>query len=132
MQFIPFSGKKLPIWIADYVLIQYGTGAVMSVPAHDSRDYAFAKHFNIPITEVVSGGNIEKGSYDAKEGKMVNSDFLNGLDVKDAIAKMTTAIEQKGIGIGKTNYRMRDAIFSRQRYWENLSQFIIKMELLIL
>jgi leucyl-tRNA synthetase len=113
----PFSGKKLPIWIADYVLIQYGTGAVMSVPAHDSRDYAFAKHFNIPITEVVSGGNIEKESYDAKEGKMVNSDFLNGLDVKDAIAKMTTAIEEKGIGIGKTNYRMRDAIFSRQRYW---------------
>ena len=113
----PFSQNKIPIWVGDYVLAGYGTGAVMSVPAHDSRDYAFAKHFNIPITEVVSGGNIAEESYDAKEGKLINSDFLNGLDVKDAIKKAIAEIEFKGIGLGKINFRLRDAIFGRQRYW---------------
>ena len=113
----PFSGKKIPVWIGDYVLAGYGTGAVMAVPAHDSRDYAFARHFNLPIVQVVEGGNIETESYDAKEGKLINSDFLNGLDVKDAIRKAISQIESKKIGVGKINYRLRDAIFGRQRYW---------------
>ncbi|HRU67697.1 MAG TPA: class I tRNA ligase family protein [Bacteroidia bacterium] len=113
----PFSGEKLPVWIADYVLWGYGTGAIMAVPAHDSRDYAFARHFGLKIIEVVSGGNIELSAYEAKEGKMINSGFLNGLEVADAIKAMIEKIEEKGIGKGKTNYRMRDAIFSRQRYW---------------
>lgn len=113
----PFSGKELPIWIGDYVLSGYGTGAVMAVPAHDSRDYAFAKHFNLDIIEVVTGGDISKESYDAKEGTLVNSDFLNGMQVKEAIPFATGCIEGMEIGKGKTNYRLRDAIFSRQRYW---------------
>lgn len=113
----PFTNEKIPVWVGDYVLAGYGTGAVMSVPGHDSRDYAFAKHFNIPIKEVVSGGNIEVESYDAKEGTVVNSDFLNGLDVKRAIKKAISEIEMKGIGNGKINFRLRDAIFGRQRYW---------------
>jgi leucyl-tRNA synthetase len=113
----PFSGKLLPIWVSDYVLSGYGTGAIMAVPAHDSRDYAFARHFNLPITEVVTGGDISKDSYDAKEGIMVNSEFLNGLTVKDAITKMIYELERTGQGTRKVNYRMRDAIFSRQRYW---------------
>ncbi|MBL0105540.1 MAG: leucine--tRNA ligase [Bacteroidetes bacterium] len=113
----PFSGNKIPIWIGDYVLAGYGTGAVMAVPAHDSRDYAFARHFNLPIVEVVAGGNIAEESYDAKEGKLINSDFLNGLDVKDAIKKTIGEIEKRGLGLGKVNYRLRDAIFGRQRYW---------------
>lgn len=113
----PFTGKQVPIWIGDYVLAGYGTGAVMAVPGHDSRDYAFAKHFNLPIIEVVSGGDLSQESYDAKEGKLINSDFLNGLDVKDAVKKAITAIEEKGLGKGKTNFRLRDAIFGRQRYW---------------
>jgi leucyl-tRNA synthetase len=113
----PFSGEKLPIWLSDYVLIQYGTGAVMSVPAHDSRDYAFAKHFQIPVREVVSGGDISVESYDAKSGKLINSDFLNGLDVKQAIKKAISTIQEKGIGHLKVNFKLRDAIFSRQRYW---------------
>jgi leucyl-tRNA synthetase len=113
----PFSGAKIPIWIGDYVLASYGTGAVMAVPAHDSRDWSFAKHFNIPIVEVVSGGNITEASYDAKEGKMVNSDFLNGLDVKDAIGKAITAVEDNAIGESQINFRLRDAVFGRQRYW---------------
>ncbi len=113
----PFTNEKVPVWIGDYVLAGYGTGAVMAVPAHDSRDYAFAKHFGLPIVEVVSGGNIEKESYDAKEGKCINSDFLNGLDVKDAVKKAIAAIEKSGIGKGKVNYRLRDAAFGRQRYW---------------
>ncbi|MFN8166480.1 MAG: leucine--tRNA ligase [Bacteroidia bacterium] len=113
----PFSGNKIPVWIGDYVLAGYGTGAVMAVPAHDSRDYAFARHFNLPIVQVVEGGNIETESYDAKEGKLINSDFLNGLDVKDAIRKAISQIESKKIGVGKINYRLRDAIFGRQRYW---------------
>ena len=113
----PFTGKQVPIWIGDYVLAGYGTGAVMAVPAHDSRDYSFAKHFGLPILEVVAGGNLEKESYDAKEGKLVNSDFLNGLDVKEAMKKAIAAIEAKGLGKGKVNFRLRDAVFGRQRYW---------------
>lgn len=113
----PFTGVLIPIWVADYVLGGYGTGAVMAVPAHDSRDYAFARHFNLPILEVVKGGNIEEASYDAKEGELVNSDFLNGLQVKDAIKKAIAEIENRQLGKGKTNYRLRDAVFGRQRYW---------------
>ncbi len=113
----PFSGKPMPIYIADYVLAGYGTGAIMAVPAHDSRDYAFAKHFGLDIVEVVTGGNIEEGSYDAKEGTMINSDFINGLEVKDAISKVIARLEKMGIGTGRINFRLRDAIFSRQRYW---------------
>lgn len=113
----PFTNEKVPVWIGDYVLAGYGTGAVMAVPAHDSRDYAFAKHFSLPIKEVVSGGDISKESYDAKEGKCINSDFLNGLEVKAAVKKAIAEIEKLGIGKGKTNYRLRDAAFGRQRYW---------------
>lgn len=116
----PFSGKKVPIWVGDYVLAGYGTGAVMAVPGHDSRDHAFAKHFGIDIIQVVEGNeavDIQEASYDAKEGKAINSDFLNGLDVKAAIKAAIKAIEEKGLGTGKTNYRLRDAIFGRQRYW---------------
>ena len=113
----PFTGKQIPIWIGDYVLAGYGTGAVMAVPGHDTRDYAFAKHFGLDIIEVVSGGDLSKEPYDAKEGKLINSDFLNGLEVKDAIKKAIVVIEEKGLGKGKTNFRLRDAIFGRQRYW---------------
>lgn len=113
----PFTGKQIPIWIGDYVLAGYGTGAVMAVPGHDSRDYAFAKHFNLPILEVVAGGDLSKESYDAKEGKLINSDFLNGLEVKAALKKAIEEIEKRGLGKGKTNYRLRDAVFGRQRYW---------------
>ncbi|PXX96926.1 leucine--tRNA ligase [Marinifilum breve] len=113
----PFTGEEIPIWVSDYVLAGYGTGAIMAVPAHDSRDYAFAKHFELPIIQVVSGGDISEESYDAKEGKSMNSDFLNGLDVKDAIVKANEEVEARGLGKKKINYRLRDAIFSRQRYW---------------
>jgi leucyl-tRNA synthetase len=113
----PFTQKPLPIWIGDYVLAGYGTGAVMAVPGHDTRDYAFAKHFHLPIIEVVSGGDLSKESYDAKEGKLIHSDFLNGLEVKEAIKKAIAVIEERGLGVGKTNFRLRDAIFGRQRYW---------------
>lgn len=113
----PFNNERIPIWVADYVLAGYGTGAVMAVPASDKRDYDFAKHFNLPIIEVIEGTNIEQGPYEGKEGKMINSDFLNGLEVKDAIDKAIEKLEESGIGKGKINYRMRDAIFSRQRYW---------------
>lgn len=113
----PFNGVQIPIYISDYVLISYGTGAIMAVPAHDSRDWAFARHFALPITPVVSGGNIEEGSYDAKEGVVINSEFLNGLDVKEAIPTMLNEVEKRGVGKRKINYRLRDAIFSRQRYW---------------
>ncbi len=113
----PFSGKPMPIFIADYVLAGYGTGAIMAVPAHDSRDYAFAIHFGLDIVEVVSGGNIEEASYDAKEGIIINSDFINGLEVKQAIQAVISQLEGKGIGKGRVNFRLRDAIFSRQRYW---------------
>jgi leucyl-tRNA synthetase len=113
----PFTGKDIPIWIGDYVLAGYGTGAVMAVPGHDSRDYAFAKHFNLPILEVVAGGDLSKESYDAKEGKLINSDFLNGLEVKQALKKAIEEIEKRNLGKGKTNFRLRDAVFGRQRYW---------------
>jgi leucyl-tRNA synthetase len=113
----PFTGKQIPIWIADYVLGGYGTGAVMAVPAHDGRDFAFAKHFGLPILEVVQGGDVSVEVYEAKHGKIINSDFLNGLEVKEAIKAAIKAIEQKEIGKGKTNYRLRDAVFGRQRYW---------------
>lgn len=113
----PFTGDKVPVWIGDYVLAGYGTGAVMAVPAHDSRDYAFAKHFALPIREVVAGGDVTKESYDAKEGKLINSDFLNGLEVKDAVKRAIAEIEKRGLGQGKVNFRLRDAAFGRQRYW---------------
>ena len=113
----PFTGDKIPVWVADYVLGGYGTGAVMAVPGHDSRDYAFAKHFTLPISEVVSGGDLTVESYDAKTGILVNSDFLNGLEVKEAIKKAIAEIEVRKLGKGKTNYRLRDAVFGRQRYW---------------
>jgi leucyl-tRNA synthetase len=113
----PFLVQPVPIYIADYVLAGYGTGAIMAVPAHDSRDYAFARHFKLPIVEVVSGGNIEVESWDAKEGKLINSDFINGMDVPDAIQAVINRLEKDGIGERKINFRLRDAIFSRQRYW---------------
>jgi leucyl-tRNA synthetase len=113
----PFTGQPVPVWTGDYVLAGYGTGAVMAVPGHDERDYAFAKHFGLPILEVVEGGDLSKEAYDAKAGKLVNSDFLNGLDVKDALKKAVSEIEIRGLGKGKVNYRLRDAVFGRQRYW---------------
>lgn len=116
----PFNGKEVPIWVADYVLAGYGTGAVMGVSAHDSRDFAFARYFNlpvVPVVEVPEGHDLQTASYDAKEGKLINSDFLNGLQVKDAIKKAVEYIEKQGVGKGKTNFRLRDAIFGRQRYW---------------
>ncbi len=113
----PFTGGEIPIYISDYVLAGYGTGAIMAVPAHDSRDYAFARHFDLPIVPVVEGGDISEASYDAKQGKVINSEIINGLDVKDAIVKMFDEVERRGLGKLKINYRLRDAIFSRQRYW---------------
>ena len=113
----PFTGKAIPIYISDYVLAGYGTGAIMAVPAHDSRDYAFARHFGLEIVPVVEGGNIEVESYDAKSGKMINSDFLTGKDVTEAIPAMFDEVERRGLGKKLINYRLRDAIFSRQRYW---------------
>ena len=120
----PITGAKLPIWIADYVLMGYGTGAIMAVPGHDSRDFAFARHFSLPIIQVVKKPGTEptdpatwEESFDAKDGELVNSGFLNGLTVKKAIERMIEELEKLGVGTGKTNYRLRDAIFSRQRYW---------------
>lgn len=113
----PFTGKPLPIWISDYVLAGYGTGAIMAVPAHDSRDYSFAKHFSLPIIPLIEGCDVSEESFDAKEGIMMNSDFLNGLTVKDAIPSAINEVEKRGVGYRKINYRLRDAIFSRQRYW---------------
>ena len=126
----PFTEEKIPIWIAEYVLAGYGTGAIMAVPAHDSRDYAFAKHFNLPIIPLIEGADVSEESYDAKEGIMCNSPVgggaasenkgafsLNGLTVKEAIAATKKYITETGIGRVKVNYRLRDAIFSRQRYW---------------
>ena len=113
----PITKKQLPIWIGDYVLASYGTGAVMAVPAHDSRDYAFAKYFDLPIQEVVSGGNISQEAYDAKSGKMINSDFLNGLEASVAKISIIAHLEQIGYGKGATQYKLRDAVFGRQRYW---------------
>jgi leucyl-tRNA synthetase len=113
----PFSGEAIPIWIGDYVLAGYGTGAVMAVPGHDSRDWAFAKHFGLPIKEVVAGGNVELEAFESKEGNIVNSDFITGMSVKAAIKKVIEKLEEKGVGMGKVNFRLRDAIFGRQRYW---------------
>lgn len=112
----PVNGEKMPIWIADYVLASYGTGAIMAVPAHDERDYEFAKQFELPIVEVVAGGDISKEAY-AGEGEHVNSDFLNGLDKTEAIEKAIAWFEEKGTGEKKVTYRLRDWLFSRQRYW---------------
>lgn len=121
----PFTGDRIPIWISEYVLAGYGTGAIMAVPAHDSRDYAFAKHFHLPIVPLIEGADVSEESYDAKEGTVCNSpaegkntEFsLNGLSVKEAIAATKKYVAEKGIGRVKVNYRLRDAIFSRQRYW---------------
>ena len=123
----PFTGEKIPIWIAEYVLAGYGTGAIMAVPAHDSRDYAFAKHFDLPIVPLIEGADISEESFDAKEGIVMNSPVagktaldgfsLNGLTVKEAIAATKKFVTEKGLGRVKVNYRLRDAIFSRQRYW---------------
>ena len=113
----PFTGREIPIYASDYVLAGYGTGAIMAVPAHDSRDWAFARRFGLPVVPVVEGGNVEEASYDAKQGALINSDFLNGLDVKAAIPAMLAEIERRGLGKRQINYRLRDAIFSRQRYW---------------
>jgi len=113
----PVSGTEIPVWIADYVLAGYGTGAIMAVPAHDSRDYAFARHFNLPIIPLIEGCDVSEESFDAKEGILMNSGFLNGLTVKEAIQKTKEYIAEQGIGNVKVNFRLRDAIFSRQRYW---------------
>ena len=117
----PLTGEKIPVWVSDYVLAGYGTGAIMAVPAHDSRDYAFARHFNLPIIPLIEGADVSEESFDAKSGKMMNSKGpeldLNGMEVKDAIAATKKFISEKGIGKVKVNYRLRDAIFSRQRYW---------------
>jgi len=113
----PLTGEKVPVWISEYVLAGYGTGAIMAVPAHDSRDYAFARKFNLPIIPIIEGCDVSEQSFDAKEGKMCNSGFLNGMEVKEAIEAAKDYAEVKGIGRRKTNYRLRDAIFSRQRYW---------------
>ena len=123
----PFTGEQIPIWISEYVLAGYGTGAIMAVPAHDGRDYAFAKHFNLPIIPLIEGADVSEESFDAKEGIVTNSPAagkesmdgfsLNGLTVKEAIAKTKQFVTEKGIGRVKVNYRLRDAIFSRQRYW---------------
>ena len=116
----PFTNEAIPIWISEYVLSGYGTGAIMAVPGPDSRDYAFAKHFNLPIVPVVDDGeghDMSEGSYDAKAGKMINSGIINGMEVKEAIAYIAGEVEKRGIGKSKINYRLRDAIFSRQRYW---------------
>ncbi len=113
----PFTGEELPIWVADYVLIGYGTGAIMAVPAHDERDHKFAKHFNLPIIPVIEGGDPDKEAFDSLEGKVINSQFINGIPAKEAIPKINEEIEKRGLGRKKVNYRLRDAIFSRQRYW---------------
>ena len=114
----PVNGKEIPIFISDYVLMSYGTGAIMAVPAHDTRDWEFAKKFNLPIIEVVAGGNVQEEAFtDTEVGKMVNSEFLNGLEVSEAKAKITEWLDSKGLGHPKVNYKLRDWVFSRQRYW---------------
>ncbi len=120
----PLSGEEIPVWVADYVLMGYGTGAIMAVPGHDSRDFAFARHFGLPVLQVVSRKGetpvdpaLWEESYDSKEGIMINSGFLNGMEVKQAIGETIKNLESRGIGKGKVNFRLRDAIFSRQRYW---------------
>ncbi|MCQ2276964.1 MAG: leucine--tRNA ligase [Bacteroidales bacterium] len=113
----PFNGDKIPVWISAYVLQGYGTGGIMAVPAHDSRDYAFAKHFNLPIREVIAGGDISTEAFETKDGICCNSEFINGMSVKEAGKCIINKVVEMGIGYGTVNYRLRDAIFSRQRYW---------------
>ena len=114
----PVNNKEIPVWVSDYVLMSYGTGAIMAVPAHDTRDWDFAKKFDLPIIEVVAGGDVQNEAYtDVATGKLCNSDFLNGLEVKDAKATIIKWLEEKGIGHKKVNYKLRDWVFSRQRYW---------------
>ena len=114
----PVNGKEIPVWVSDYVLMSYGTGAIMAVPAHDERDWDFAKKFGLPIIEVVAGGDVQNAAYtDVQTGTLCNSDFLNGLEVKDAKVAIINWLEEKGIGHKKVNYKLRDWVFSRQRYW---------------
>ena len=113
----PLTGEKVPVWISEYVLAGYGTGAIMAVPAHDSRDYAFARKFGLEVRPIIEGCDVSESSFDAKEGKMCNSGFLDGMDVKVAIEAAKDYVEAKGLGRRKVNFRLRDAIFSRQRYW---------------
>jgi leucyl-tRNA synthetase len=113
----PFSGAEIPIWVSDYVLAGYGTGAIMAVPAHDQRDWDFAKAFNLPIVQVIDGGSVENEAFDSWDARVINSDFITGLTVPDAIKKVNSEIEKRGLGTTKVNFRIRDAIFSRQRYW---------------
>ena len=114
----PVNGEDMPIWISDYVLMSYGTGAIMSVPGHDQRDWEFAKEFHLPIVEVVEGGDIEKEAYtDSETGKLVNSGFLNGMEVEEAVEHISKWLEEKNLGEQKTNFKLRDWVFSRQRYW---------------
>lgn len=113
----PFTNEKIPVYVAEYVLAGYGTGAIMAVPAHDSRDYAFAKYFNLPIVEVINGGDISTEAFETKEGICINSDLINGLNVKEGAQIVIDKVNELGIGYGTINYRLRDAIFSRQRYW---------------
>lgn len=113
----PFTNERIPIWIAEYVLAGYGTGGIMAVPAHDSRDYAFAKHFNLPIREVIGGGDISKEAFETKDGTCVNSGFITGMSVKEGGKAIIEKVKEMKIGYGTVNYRLRDAIFSRQRYW---------------
>lgn len=133
----PFTGDNIPIWISEYVLAGYGTGAIMAVPAHDSRDYAFAKHFNLPVIPLIEGADVSEESFDAKEGIVTNSPAagktsldgfsLNGLTVKEAIAATKKFVTEHHIGRVKVNYRLRDAIFSRQRYWGEPFRCTIRM-----
>ncbi|NQW24731.1 MAG: leucine--tRNA ligase [Cryomorphaceae bacterium] len=113
----PFTGAPIPLWTSDYVLMGYGTGAIMAVPAHDSRDHAFALHFGLPIVEVVAGGDVQVASHDAKEGTLIHSDFLNGLEVSDAIEQAIQSLASRNLGERRIQYRLRDAVFGRQRYW---------------
>ncbi len=113
----PFSGEHIPVWVSEYVIARYGTGCVMGVPGHDARDYAFARYFNLPVKEVITGGNLEEGAWEKKEGTLINSDFINGMNPDDAIDRVIRELEKTKTGYSKTIYRMRDAVFSRQRYW---------------
>ncbi len=122
----PFTGKKLPVWISDYVVITYGTGAIMAVPGHDQRDWEFAKIFDLDIVEVVSGGDISIEAFNSKDDPMVNSDFLNGLPAHEAITATIAALEERGIGHGEVTYRLRDVIWSRQRYWGEPTPIVFK------
>ncbi len=113
----PFTNKQIPVWIADYVLADYGTGAVMAVPAHDSRDYAFSKQYNLPITQVINGGDISQNTYEQKEGTLINSEFLNNLNVQQAVEKILNELNKIKIGIKTIQYKLHDIVFGRQRYW---------------